>query len=137
MEKMIVGVKGLREYGRSLKALDSAAPKALRVALNSCSTFLIDKARPKIPSVSGAARASMKARSTNNAVRIAVGGRKAPYYPWLDFGGATGKNKTAKRPFYKEGRYLYVTLREENPEFQKIIEKALRDVAESVGLDVS
>lgn len=132
-----VGVKGLKEFQRSLKKLDADAPKALRLAMNEAADHLIKTAKPQIPRRTGAAADSLKARSTRTAVRVGVGGRRAPYYPWLDFGGRTGPNRSVRRPFYKEGRYLYPTLRESRLEFTRVMEDSLVRVAEGAGLDVS
>lgn len=134
--KTTVEVEGLKEFGRSLRKLDSDLPKTLRVALNSCADFLIGKVKPTIPRRTGRAADSLKARSTRTAVRIAVGGRKAPYYPWLDFGGRVGKGKTTKRAFLSEGRYLYPGLRLHRDEFTDIMRGALVGVAERAGLEV-
>lgn len=132
----LVQVVGLREFQRSLKKMDSDLPKALRVALNGAANLIIDRAKPLIPKRTGAARNSLKAKSTQKAVRIGVGGRKAPYYPWLDFGGRTGRNKSVHRPFYRQGRYLYVTLEKERAAVIDIMNKGIVAVAEGAGLDV-
>ncbi|GAA2355358.1 hypothetical protein Cme02nite_69420 [Catellatospora methionotrophica] len=132
-----VGVEGLSRLSRSLKQVSSDAPKALRIALNGASDYLITEARPLIPSRTGAARASLKAASTRTAVRVSEGGPKAPYMPWLDYGGKTGPNRSVERPFRKEGRYLYPTLRKGNAEFTNILQGALVRVAEGAGLEVS
>lgn len=132
-----VEVSGLKEFNKSLRKMDSDLPKALRIALNGCSDFLIQKTKPQIPKRSGRAADSLKARSTRTAVRIAVGGPKAPYYPWLDFGGKVGKKDSVVRPFFTEGRYLYPTLRKNRDEFTKIMQAAIVGVAEGAGLDVS
>lgn len=131
-----VAVDGLKEFRKGLKQLDSSLPKGLRVALNESSTFLIDKTRRLIPHRSGKAAGSLTARSTQSAVRVGIGGKRAPYYPWLDYGGAVGRNKSVKRPFLKEGRYLYPTFRENRDEFQKILEGALVEIARGAGLEV-
>lgn len=132
-----VGVQGLSQFSRSLKKLDADAPKALRIALNGASDYLIGEARPLIPSRTGAARASLKAASTRTAVRISEGGAKAPYMPWLDYGGRTGPARSVVRPFISEGRYLYPTLRKGREEFTSIMERALVSVAQGAGLEVS
>lgn len=136
-EQLRVSVEGLSQFGRSLRKLDADLPKGLRIALNGTADALIGWTRPKIPSRTGAARASLKAKSTRTAVRIGVGGRRAPYYPWLDFGGATGIRRSVQRRFYSEGRYLYPTLAEHRPDFTRILESALTGVAERAGLDVT
>lgn len=131
-----IAVKGLKEFQRGLKKLDSDLPKALRIALNGASDLIISKATPLIPRRSGAAVNSLKARSTQKAVRIGVGGSKAPYYPFLDFGGSVGKHGSAHRPFYKKGRYLYPTLEKNRPEVIDIMQGAIVALAKDSGLDV-
>jgi hypothetical protein len=136
-ERAIVRVDGLREFQRALAKMDKDKAKALRLALNESAQFLIDEAKPNIPRDKGAAADSLRARSTQKAVRIAAGGSRAPYFPWLDFGGAVGRNKATKRPFYKEGRYLYVTLRERREDFTRILEGALTGLVRDAGLEVT
>lgn len=131
-----VEVKGLAEFSRALKKLDADAPKGVRLALNESADFLISATKPKIPSRTGAARASLKAKSTRTLVRISAGGRRAPYYPWLDFGGRTGRRRSVSREFIKEGRYLYPTLRVERQRFQDILQDSLVKVAEGAGMEV-
>ncbi len=131
-----VRVDGLDQFRRALKALDSTLGKGLRVALNSASTFIIEEARPLIPSLTGKARKSLKARSSQNTVRVAVGGKAAPYYPWLDYGGAVGVNDSAKRPFISDGRYLYPTLGKNRAQFEKILTDSLREIARGAGIDM-
>lgn len=131
-----IGVEGLRQFSRGLRRLDAEAPKQLRVALNGTADLLIRKARPKVPSRSGAARASMRAQSTRTAARISVGGRKAPYFPWLDFGGRTGRRRSVVRRFYPDGRYVFVTLAEIGPEIQRALVEGIAQVARDAGLEV-
>lgn len=128
-------IRGIKELNRALKKVDSDLPKGVRVALNGCSDFLIGKVQPQIPKVTGRAARSMRAASTRNEVRIKVGTRVAPYYPWLDFGG---QGRVAGRPpertFAKEGRYLYPTARKSSTEFQRVTENALTGVIRGAGL---
>jgi hypothetical protein len=131
-----IGIQGLSEFNRGLRRLDTEAPKGLRVALNGVTGILIDATRPKIPRRTGNAAASLKAKSTRTSARVSVGGRKARYYPWLDFGGKTGINRSVDRPFYSDGRYLYPTLAEIRPKIETALVEALADVARNAGLDV-
>lgn len=132
-----IKVTGLREFQRALRRMDSNLPKQLRLALNEASTLVIDKARPLIPVRTGRAANSLKVRSTQREARIAAGGRTAPYYPWLDFGGKTGRHKSVERAFYKEGRYIYPTLRKNREEVIDIMQTAITDLARDAGLDVT
>jgi hypothetical protein len=132
-----IGIEGLKDLNKSLRTLDSEAPKALRLALNSSADIFIGEVRLVIPKRTGRAAASLKAASTRTAVRIRVGGPKAPYYPWLDFGGRVGPKKSVVRPFYREGRYIYPTLRKERAKFESSVERALGDLIRTSGLDAS
>lgn len=131
-------VEGLPEFARAVSQLGSTAARGLRLALNDVADVVIDVARPKVPTLTGAAAASMRARSTRNAVRVTAGGDKAPYYPWLDFGGHVGRHGTAARAFLKEGRYLYPTYYEQRRSgvYDTVLEEHLRRVARAAGLVV-
>lgn len=131
-----ISIEGLAEFNRGLRKLDAEAPKGLRIALNEAANLLVDRTRPQIPRRTGAAAASLKAKSTRTSARVGMGGRKAPYMPWLDFGGRAGKNKGVVRPFYREGRYLYPTLARIRPEIETALRNALVGVARDAGLEV-
>jgi hypothetical protein len=136
VQDLKIGVKGLAEFNRGLRQLDKEAQKGLRVAFNGVADLLISETRPKIPARTGNARASLKAKSTRTSARVSVGGPKARYYPWLDFGGTTGIRRSVSRPFYREGRYLYPTLRVISDDIETALEDALIQVARDAGLDV-
>ena len=135
MDELKVEVGGLAQLNRGLRAIDKDAPKELRLALNSAADLLVDAAGPKIPTVSGAARRSLVARSTRTSARIAVGGKKAPYYPWLDFGGQGRiQGRPAPREFLREGRYIYPTLREVRPRIEAQLQQSITAVIRNAGL---
>jgi hypothetical protein len=133
-----IKVEGLNQFARNLKKLDADLPKALRVALNSSAELVVDRARPDVPRRSGRARGSIRPRSTRTAVRVTGGGRRAPYYPWLDFGGRVGRRRSVARAFMKDGRYIYDAYFKLKAagEFQEALEDALLDVARQAGVEV-
>lgn len=131
-----VAVEGLADFNRALRRVNTDAPKALRIALNSVADLVIAEARPDIPRRSGAAAASLKAASTRTSIRIRAGGARAPYFPWLDFGGKTGRGGSIVRPYLSEGRYVYPTLRRERGRFDERLKAALQDVANGAGLEL-
>lgn len=136
MDELKVEVGGLAQLSKGLRAIDSQAPKELRLALNSAADLLVDATRPKIPSLSGAARRSLVARSTRTSARVAVGGKKAPYVPWLDFGGQGRRpGRPAERPFLREGRYVYPTLREIRPRIEAQLQESITAVVRNAGLE--
>jgi len=135
-----IKISGLAEFNRSLKQLDSDLPKMLRLAFNGAADVVIGRARPRVPSRTGRAQAALTARSTRTAARVSGGSARAPWYAWLDFGGeGRRRGRPPARPFIKQGRYLYAAyfgLRDSG-EFEKILTKALLDVAQQAGLEVT
>jgi hypothetical protein len=137
MTRITIEVTGLRELQRALKEADAGLPKLIRVALNQASELVINYAKPHVPKRTGKAAASLKVRSTAKLARIAAGGRAAPYYPWLDFGGKVGRGKSVDRPFYTEGRYIYPALRKNREEITAVMSTALTELARTAGMDVT
>lgn len=133
-----IKIDGLAQFVRDLKKLDSDLPKAVRVANNAAADVVVSAARPFIPRRTGKAAKSLRAQSTRTEVRVTEGGPRAPHVPWLDFGGKVGRNHSVRRPFIKEGRYLYPAYRRkrDSGEFGEVMTKALLDVAASAGIEV-
>lgn len=138
ISKNAIAIDGLTEFNRNLKKLDADLPKALRVALNEAADVVVGYAKPRVPKRSGRAQRSVKARSTRTAVRVSGGGNRAPYYPWLDFGGRVGRGLSVQRRFMKDGRYIYEGYfrKKESGEFQEALNRALLDVARQAGVEV-
>lgn len=135
-----IRIDGLAQFSRSLKKLDSDLPKSLRLALNEAAQLVIDDARPKVPRLTGRARASIKVASTRTAVRVRAGGPRAPYFAWLDWGGRVGRKRSIHRPFIKdEGRYLYKSYfgLKKSGDFERVLSRALVGVAKQAGLEVT
>jgi hypothetical protein len=132
-----IQIDGLKETQKALKAIDSTAPKQLRIALNSVADLVISKGRPLVPVRTGAAQRSWKPRSTRTESRVSYGGPKAPYMPWLDWGGRVGRRRSVTRPYMREGRYLYPTLSKHRSEIQGFAQEALTNVVRDAGLDVN
>ena len=133
-----IQVAGLRDFQRQLKAMDAGLPKQLRLALNEAAKVVVDHATARMPSRTGRAKASLKARSTQRTARVALGGNRAPYAPWLDFGGeGRRKGRPAARPFIKAGRYVYPALDVKRGEVTEIMSEALTQLARDAGFEVS
>lgn len=133
-----IRVVGLSQLSRAVRKVDAEAAKQLRLVGNEAANLLIEKTSQQIPTVSGRARSSLKAQSTRTSARVAVGGSRAPYYPWLDFGGeGRVAGRPGRREFIKGGRYLYPTLAKEGTAIAKLLQDGLVATAKSAGLDVS
>lgn len=131
-----IKIDGLAEFTKNLKKLDSDLPKALRLAFNGAADLVVTDARQRIPTKTGKAKASVKARSTQTASRVVGGSARVPYYPWLDFGGRVGKGGSIKRPFLKEGRYVYNAYFKNRAKYAELVESSLLDVARQAGIEV-
>lgn len=132
-----IRVQGLREFQRSLRQMDSALPRGLRLAGNRAAQIVVDEAKPRVPRRSGKAAGSIKVASTAKAVRVSAGSKRVPYYPWLDFGGRVGPEGSVRRPFLKQGRYLWKAYADNDQRVQDELGLALADVARSAGLEVT
>lgn len=132
-----VEIVGLRDIVRSLRQVDADAVKALRIAANKAADIVVTEAQRGVPVRSGRARASIKAKSTRTAARVASGGRKAPWMPWLDYGGKVGRHDSATRPFVSDGRYVYPAYRSKRAEFERILRTELAAVVEGAGLEMT
>lgn len=132
-----IEIEGLRAFMRNLRDLDAALPKALRLAGNEAAAVVVDDARSRMPRRSGRAVKSVKARSTRVAVRIASGGKNAPYVPWLDYGGRVGPNNSVVRKFESDGRYVYPAFTDNRTRVDDAYRNALRTIARQAGIEVT
>jgi hypothetical protein len=132
-----IKIDGLSQFRANLKTLDRELPKALRLAFNAAADIVVDDAKPRVPSRSGRARGTVKAKSTQSYSRVSGGGNKAPYYPWLDFGGKVGRNRSVARPFIKDGRYIYHAYYANRNRYVEVLEASLVKVAEQAGIEVT
>ncbi len=129
-----VRVEGLRELNRALRQISRELPRGLRIAMNEAVEVVADAAASDVPTLTGAAAASIVPRSTRTAARIKAGGRRAPYYPWLDWGGSVGPQKSVHRPFVREGRYLFPAYVEHRDAMVQRLEEALVEVVTAAGI---
>jgi len=132
-----IAVEGMRDLQRALRELDGESQKEIRVAFNAVAETVAQGAARRVPKRTGKARASLRAQSSQRETRIAAGGRKAPYYGWLDFGGRIGRDKATVRPFVRQGRYIWPTIAANRDNLAQAVEKALVDLARSKGLEVT
>ncbi len=132
-----IKIAGIREFQRALKQMDANLPKQIRLILNESTEMVIDYAQGRMPRVSGRAAGSIKGRSSQREARVALGGTRAPYAPWLDFGGqGRVPGRPPARPFHKGGRYLYRGLDVHRDEITDRMTRGLHDLARGAGLQM-
>jgi hypothetical protein len=135
----VIQITGLREFRKSLKEMDGDLAKRIRLVGNDAAKLVVQDAAPKVPlgpGRKGHARYSIKVRSTQTAVRVAEGGKRYPYMPWLDFGGTIRhyKRKGIRRPFRYEGRYIWSTWHDRQEDVSKMLQDGLAALAADAGL---
>jgi len=133
-----IRVYGLKVFRKAVITANKEVSNSIWVAFNLAADLVVDDTKPRIQSRSGKAARSVKARSTQTAARIIGGSKQAPYYPWLDFGGRVGVNKSIDRPYRKRGRYMYKAYFDarDSGKFEELLEQGLRDVAAKAGLEL-
>lgn len=131
-----IKITGLLEFRRNLRKLDSNLPKALRLANNEAAQIVVDWAQPKVPRKTGRAARSVRAKSTGTQARVEGGGKRVPWYPWLDFGGRVGPKRSVKRPFDSEGRYIFPGYHHNRDQVHDVLVDALIGVARDAGVEV-
>jgi hypothetical protein len=130
-----VEVRGVRELRKALKDVGGDAPKELAAGLAEAAEIVARVARPRVPVRTGRAVGSIKVRKQSAGAALAVGGTAAPYYPWLDFGGKVGRNKSIRRPFVHGGRYIYPALADTRDEVNAKVDDVLKRMAERAGFE--
>jgi hypothetical protein len=134
-----IRIEGLREFSRGLRRIGSDHAKGLRLAGNKAAQIVVDTAKPRVPigpGKGGHAASSVKAASTRTAARVSGGGKKFPYYPWLDFGGRVGPNNSIHRPFLKQGRYIWKSYADRRDRVEEVLREELVRVARGAGFEL-
>lgn len=125
--------KGLAPFRAAIERASGQGQERLDAVLVAAAESVVTRARRGVPTLSGKARASIKA--TGLAVR--GGGSRAPYYPWLDYGGRVGRKKSIARSWRSGGRYIYPALTAEWMGLMTDAERELVDLARDAGLEVT
>jgi hypothetical protein len=133
-----IRIEGIREFQKALRGVDAGMPKLIRALFNEAGGLIVNYAQSHIEVRSGRARSSIKARSGQRTADVVIGGSRAPYTPWIDFGGeGKRRGRPAGRPFVREGRYVYRGLRVHNDDITQIMVRGLGGLAAAVGMEVS
>lgn len=137
-----IEVHGIKELQASLKRIDTDLPREMKAGFLRVSVRLASTTAGKVPhGATGGAAASVHGVATQRGGAIAVGGRAAPYFPWLDFGGSTGRGHlpgvggsgSIKRPIVKEGRYEFPTIREHSDDIRREVEDFMDKLTRRAG----
>ncbi len=130
-----IHIAGLRDLQAALKQLDGESQKLLRVTLNDAAETVAAGARRRVPTRTGKAKASIRVASSQREAKVKAGGTKAPYYPWLDYGGKTGIKRSVHRPFVTGGRYIYPTYHSNRDSIRRALSESIGKLIRQAGLD--
>lgn len=134
-------VDGLADLQKALRQIDRDLPRELAVGLAGAAEIVADEARRHVPVLTGKAKASIKVRKSQRAAALAVGGNKAPWYPWLDFGGRVGPGRTGprtgsvQRDVLRGGRYIYPALETKEDAVKAEVDQVLERLARKAGFE--
>lgn len=135
-----IRVEGLRDFQRVMKRLGPEFATAVKAAGNAAAEIIVAEAKPRVPigpGRGGHAASSIKAASTAKAGRVSAGGKKYPYFPWLDFGGRVGPRKSVRRPFLSDGRYIWAAYHDRREEIAEMMADQLTDAARRAGIETT
>ena len=147
-----VDIRGLKELQGAFKQVDIGLPKELRARMKAIAEHVVGMAQQRMPFQTGEAAGGLRPRATERGASIAYPGGGAPwkgvkadYYPWLDFGGTTGRGHVAnghngyggsiKRALVKGGRYLYPAIEQSRGYILDEMDKAVEKVAEAASFE--
>jgi len=132
-EQPAVRITGLRELSKAFAKVDKEIGKDMRLGFLRIAQAIASTVASKVPKRTGRAAKSYRARASKGGAGIAWAGPKAPYVPWLDFGGNIAR---ASRPFVPTGRYLYPTISEHRGDIDDMASDVIRAAARSAGFEV-
>lgn len=131
-----IKVRGLTELKTGIAKMEAGAQAKLETVMENTADTVLSEARRRVPTRSGKARASLVVRTTARGAEVVGGGSRAPYYPWLDYGGRVGRKGSVLRPYKKQGRYIYPAVSGNYSEMMEAAETGLVDLAKESGLEV-
>lgn len=131
-----IRIAGLDEFQSGVAALGRELPQAVRMALGDATGLIADEARRGVPTLTGRARGSVRIVTSDGESTVTAGGSSAPYFGWLDFGGAVGRNGSVRRPFLPDGRYVYNAFMRHRSEYDELGDEVLTEAARAAGIEI-
>lgn len=136
-----VRVEGLRETRRALREVGGRAQREFKAEMLEIAEDIAADARGRVPKITGRAAGSYIPKGLAAGAAVTFGGRRAPYAPWLDFGGTTGPGHrpgiagsgSVKRPVKPQGRYLYPSIRDNEEDIEERVGDVILGLARRHG----
>lgn len=133
-DMVAVEVTGIRELRRALEQVEKGMGREVGQAGKRAADMLTPLIRGRVPARSGRAGGSVRAVTVQGGGGVRAGGAKAPYYPWLDFGGRVGRRHATVREFIPQGRYVYPTFDAHRQDVVDVYAREIAALLERAGL---
>jgi hypothetical protein len=131
-----VVIRGLPELAAAFGQVRSNLPREMSQDFLAVSQKVASSASGKVPRRTGRAAGSIQPQATKGGASI-VAGAGVPYYPWLDFGGAVGRNGSVVRPYVASGRYLFPAMDEHDHELVKAADDAVERTVKAASFETT
>lgn len=125
------------ELRDALREASGGLAAAVRGELTDRARMIARAASGRVPRRTGAAAATVDAVPAPDGAQIVAGGRRAPYFPWLEFGGDVGRRGSIRRPFVRDGRYIGRAVDASLGDLEAAVARAVFDTARQAGLEVT
>ncbi len=124
-----VQIKGARELRRALNKIDRDLGKQLRRALkDEVAEPAAAKIRSRVPRLTGRWSSKITAGASQSSAYVTWGRSTVPYAGPVEHGGYP-----AGRPFVKEGRYVWPTAKELDPQIEDAALRVFDRVSRAAG----
>lgn len=118
-----------------MRQVEQRLPRELRGAFNEAAKHVVRRAQPQVPVRTGRLAASIRPFSTQRTGRVAYGTlNQVPYAGFIEFGGNVGRGDSVKRPYRRQGRYLFPAAEQEREPVVRTLEEQLTALIRRSGL---
>lgn len=130
-------VQGDDSLAAALRATGAALEDEFRAAMGDTARMIARDAQGRVPRLTGAARATIDVQVAEGAAMIVAGGQRAPYFGWLEHGGAVGRHDSIRLPYVNDGRYIGRAVDTAIADIETAALTAVRNAGRKGGLDVT
>ena len=140
MNDLTIRIEGLDELRKALRQADKGLAQNLGKAGKQAADIVAREARPRVPERTGRAARSVRAATSRGGGDVKGGGSTVPYFGFLEFGNklhaghGVGRGDSQRRPFVKQGRYIFAAFADKRPEVERTYQELLTDVLRAADL---
>lgn len=135
-----VQIIGLEQLRADLRRIDPELAKELYRVFKDAADPIVRETKREVPVRSGRLAKAVRARATRKEGRVQMGTpKRVAYAGWIEFGGRRRGpgSRVARRPFVREGRYLYPSFYDNDRvrrEVHRVADEGMERVIRKAGL---